>query len=267
MKISIIGLGFVGNAMFNSFSQKVTNTNIIIYGYDKFKNIGIFNECFDSDIIFLALPTPFDEQINAYNYDAIYEVCYELSKNNFNGLVIIKSTITPNTIELLEEKYKLKFVHNPEFLSAKTAYEDFNNQKHIVLGKGNFASNEDMNIIIDFYKKYYPDAKISLSSSNESECMKIFCNTFYSVKIQFFNELYCLCKKLNINYDRVVELMLENKWINPMHTQVPGSDGKLSYGGMCFPKDTNALLEFMKKYDSPHKVLDATIKERNEFRK
>ena len=67
MKISIIGLGFVGNAMFNSFSQKVTNTNIIIYGYDKFKNIGIFNECFDSDIIFLALPTPFDEQINAYN--------------------------------------------------------------------------------------------------------------------------------------------------------------------------------------------------------
>ncbi len=266
MKISIIGLGFVGNAMLKSFTEKVIHDNIIIYGYDKYKEIGNINDCIDSDILFLALPTPFDEKISAYNYDSIYEVCEELNKNKYNGLVVIKSTITPNTIDNLEQKYKLKYVHNPEFLSAKTAYEDFNNQKHIVLGKGKYTQDDNLNILIDFYKKYYPEAKISISNSNESECMKIFCNTFYSVKIQYFNELYCLCKKLEINYDRVVELMLENKWINPMHTQVPGSDGKLSYGGMCFPKDTNALLEFMKKNESPCKVLEATIKERNEFR-
>ena len=60
--------------------------------------------------------------------------------------------------------------------------------------------------------------------------------------------------------------MLENDWINPMHTQVPGSDGKLSYGGACFPKDTQALLHHMKKVGSEHAVLEACIKERDQLR-
>ena len=60
--------------------------------------------------------------------------------------------------------------------------------------------------------------------------------------------------------------MLKNKWINPMHTQVPGVDGKLSYGGYCFPKDTNALLQHMKRLEVPSKVLEATIIERNLMR-
>jgi UDP-glucose 6-dehydrogenase len=51
-----------------------------------------------------------------------------------------------------------------------------------------------------------------------------------------------------------------------MHTTVPGTDGKLSYGGYCFPKDTNALMQYMKKLNVPHKVLQATIEERNEMR-
>ena len=61
--------------------------------------------------------------------------------------------------------------------------------------------------------------------------------------------------------------MLKNGWINPMHTNVPGPDGKLSYGGYCFPKDTNALLNDMKNKGTPYKVLEATIEERNTMRK
>jgi UDP-glucose 6-dehydrogenase len=96
--------------------------------------------------------------------------------------------------------------------------------------------------------------------------MKIFCNSFYAVKIQFFNELYLVCQKNGANYKKVVDMMLKNGWINPMHTDVPGPDGQLSYGGLCFPKDTNALNEFMKRNDIPNRVLDATIAERNEMR-
>jgi UDP-glucose 6-dehydrogenase len=96
--------------------------------------------------------------------------------------------------------------------------------------------------------------------------MKSFVNCFYSVKVQFFNELYLTCKANNCNYDTVKNLMLKNKWINPMHTNVPGPDGMLSYGGYCFPKDTNALLQHMKNKNVAHKVLQATIEERNEMR-
>ena len=75
-----------------------------------------------------------------------------------------------------------------------------------------------------------------------------------------------LISLIDKNY-QLEELMLKNGWINPMHTEVPGPDGQLSYGGYCFPKDTNALLQHMIKEDTPNKVLEATINERNEMRK
>ena len=53
--------------------------------------------------------------------------------------------------------------------------------------------------------------------------------------------------KLKTNYNNVKKLMLSNGWINPMHTQVPGQDGQLSFGGKCFPKDIKALNELLKK--------------------
>ena len=60
--------------------------------------------------------------------------------------------------------------------------------------------------------------------------------------------------------------MLKNDTINPMHTNIPGPDNNISYGGMCFPKDTNALNSFMINNNIPNNVLDAVIKERNSMR-
>ena len=94
----------------------------------------------------------------------------------------------------------------------------------------------------------------------------IFCNCFYAVKVQFFNELYLVCQSSNMEYNKILGMMLKNGWINPMHTTVPGPDGKLSYGGLCFPKDTNALNEYMVRMGIPNRVLKAVIDERNEMR-
>ena len=123
--------------------------------------------------------------------------------------------------------------------------EDFKNQKHIVLG---ITEGIDYQPILDLYQQYYPEAEISCCTTTESEFMKIFVNSFYAQKVQIFNEFYQLCQRVdNCEYQNISELMLKNGWINPMHTQVPGPDGLPSYGGACFPKDTNALLHFMKK--------------------
>lgn len=263
MKISIIGLGFVGSAMFESFKKN----GVVLSGYDKYKNLGSFDECINSDIIFLALPTPYNEKNSEYDKSAIFETLSRLS-TSFQGIIVIKSTVEPETTKDLSKKFpQLKLAHNPEFLTQRTAFEDFHNQTHIVLGMGPNCAFEDQNKLKEFYSTFYPNAEISVCTSDESESMKIFANCFYSVKIQFFNELYLLCNTMGCSYDVVKELMLKNKWINPMHTDVPGPDGELSYGGACFPKDTNALLKFMRKYESPSLILDATITERNRMRK
>lgn len=264
MKVSIIGLGFVGGAMLKSFKEK----NVTVKGYDKYKeNTDSFEDCIDSDICFLALPTIFDEEKLSYDRSCIIEVCKQLSDVLYDGIIVIKSTVEPKTTKELSALFPfLKLVHNPEFLTAATAYNDFHNQKHIVLGKGSNTNDIDIDVLKRFYSRYYEDADISICTSNESESMKSFVNCFYAVKIQFFNELYLLCEKTDCDYNTVKELMLKNKWINPMHTNVPGTDGKLSYGGYCFPKDTNALLQYMKREETPHGVLSATIEERNEMR-
>ena len=256
------GLGIVGYSLYLSFKLK----NIKVCGYDKYKDFDSFDECLSSDIMFLCLPTLFDEEKKEYNKDSIYEICDKLVENNYTGIVIIKSTVEPSTTNFLAKKYNLKFVHNPEFLSSSTAFEDFHNQTHVVLGKSDNITENELSIIENFYKDNYPLATISITNSLESESMKIFCNSFYAVKIQFFNELYLLCQKNNSNFNEIVNLMLKNGWINKMHTQVPGPDNKLSYGGACFPKDTNALLNYMMKHQSNCKVLQATIDERNSFR-
>ena len=259
MTIGIIGLGFVGGSMYESFKLK----KIDCRGYDKYKNIGSFEEILDSNILFLCLPTLFDEGKNCYNKDEIFKTLDKL--NEYKGLIVIKSTVEPESTDNFSKQYpNLKICHNPEFLTARTAFEDFHNQTHIVLGKG--PNCDSVQELYDFYHRNYPNAEISICSALESESMKIFCNSFYASKIMLFNEYYLLCQKNGSNFNRIKDLMLKNDWINPMHTNIPGPDGKLGYGGACFPKDTKALNEYMKNLESNNKVLQGVIEECDKVR-
>lgn len=268
MKIGISGLGFVGGSMLKSFQMKGMIQDENLFGYDKFKNggIGKIEDLFECDIIFAALPTIYNDELGMYDKTPIIENLKILKENNYQGVIVIKSTVEPQTTDKLSKDFGLKLIHNPEFLTARTAFEDFHFQSHIVLGKSLNCDYNDVEQVKSFYIKYYPDAKISICSALESESMKSFVNCFYSVKIQFFTELYCLCKKNGSDYNKVKNMMLMNGWINPMHTDIPGPDGYISYGGLCFPKDTNALNKYMKRENCPNKVLEACIEERNEMR-
>ena len=264
MIVGIIGLGIVGKAIYKDLLNKNINLKI----YDKYKNkgIGSIEDTLVCDIIFLCLPTPYEYSKTTYNKDSIYDVCNYYSLHNFKGLLVLKSTVEPEITENLSNKYNINIIHNPEFLTASSAYNDVKNQNHIVIGITKKVKIELKNKLIKFYNTYYPNATISILSSTESELMKLGVNTFYSVKIQYFNELYSLSQKLNISFNKVKDAMLKNNWINPMHTLVPGTDGELSYGGMCFPKDTNALNQFMIKKNSDNLILNSTIEERNKMR-
>lgn len=274
-EIGIIGIGFVGGAIYNFFKQsKYTKyDDCKIYGYDKYNDEMnkdselqyIINNC---RFIFLCLPTPFDENLNTYNTSSLEEILVILSKSKHNKQqnVFIKSTTTPNLCNKLisnvsHEWKNMNFIHNPEFLSAKTAFEDFNNQTHIVLGKTDYCSEQGINDCVNFYKYFFPNVEISICSSTMSEMMKISVNSFYASKIMILNEYYKLCEKLNIEYDDLIKLMLKNNWINPMHTKVPGTDGKFGYGGGCFPKDTKALCAFMKDNHVMCGILENVINE------
>ena len=172
MKIGVIGRGFVGDALYKSFlkrSQKIVS-------YDKYKNIGKFSDILNTDILFLCLPTPSSES-GCFNLSALIESLTILREEAYDGLVVIKSTVEPGTTRGFCKKYKLNIAHNPEFLTARSNYQDFDNQDHIVLGKVNDSPVFDG--LVSLYVSLYKDAKISICSSEESEAMKLFCNCFY----------------------------------------------------------------------------------------
>ena len=192
LSIGIIGIGILGTAILETL--KIFNVSVKCY--DKYKNFesGI-NNLLNCKFIFLCLPTPYvsnsecnvECKVEGYDKRELYNVIGELDTYKYNGIIVIKSTIEPGTTEHISNLYpNLKIIHNPEFLTARTATNDFLYQSHIVLGiPGKDSRIENCNgleveefycyykIILRFYKRYFPDAKISICTSTESECMKI----------------------------------------------------------------------------------------------
>lgn len=275
--IGIIGIGVVGSAIKNVLDSFQIQTKV----YDKYKNLGrSVDELLDCNMIFICLPTPFmSSEISRNgngNYDTreLEQVIDQLSILKYKGIIIIKSTVEPGTTKTLQIKYSnLSLVHNPEFLCAKTATEDFLNQKHIIIGVSNISDvsdvssdDKDISPLVDFYKKYFPRADISITTSDESEMAKITCNSFYACKIQFFTEIKLFCEHRGISYNNVKDLIIRNGWVNPMHLEVPGHDGKISFGGACLPKDVQCLNSLLEKYHINNKVIKAVVEENKNMR-
>lgn len=261
--VGFIGLGFVGGAIKASMAAK----GCTVYGHDLYKQSDSFEQVCECPIVFLCLPTQYDDALSAYDKSALVSTCQRLSEAKYAGLALIKCTVEPGTTASLKECFpSLRLLHNPEFLSAATAQEDVDNQKHVVLGAPPESREGDLAEAAEVYTSYYPGVRVSKCTAIESESMKIFANSFYAVKIQFFNEMYAMCQKTGADYNKVRDMIVANGWLCPMHTEVPGTDGKLSYGGLCFPKDTSALLEHMRRLGTPHAVLEATVSERGEMR-
>jgi len=275
MKIGICGVGFVGSAISHYLENYNNNNNNNEYSintytivmYDKYKNLNTFESLIECDLCFICLPTFYDAEKKTYNMTELDKTLLLFSNQGYKGILLIKSTVLPEYCSKMNNVYpNLYIIHNPEFLSARSAVEDFSNQKHIILGYTK-QSEESIATVLDFYKAMFPLALVSIYSSEEASITKLACNSFYAIKVQFFTELYLLCNTLNISFENVKYMMLNNGWINPQHTSIPGHDGQLSFGGACLPKDIAALNELMQYLQVPRKVIDAAITERNELRK
>ncbi len=262
--IGICGIGFVGNAVMNCLSKVKDPFHIV--AYDKYKKLNTFDLLLESDLCFICLPTLYNALTKSYDMSEIDLTLKQFSEKHYRGILLLKSTVLPEYCQKMNDVYPhLRLINNPEFLSARTALEDFAQQKHIILGSTQ-QSQRSIEKVVSFYKELFPLAQVSVCTAEEAALTKLACNSFYATKVQFFSELYLLCDKLTISYEDVKEMMLKNGWINPQHTSVPGHDGQLSFGGACLPKDISALNALMESMFVPHKVMNAVIQERNEMR-
>lgn len=233
MKISVIGVGYVGNAVKVGFETK----GFQVYTYDKYKESDSFKMVMKSGFIFLCLPTPPNKD-GSIDLSIMDEVIGNIAEHMPTGLVIIKSTVIPGTTKKYKEKYPfLKLYSNPEFLTAKTADEDFLNPDKIIVGYTEYKEEETKSII----KLYNSFGKpVQIMKSEEAEMVKYMVNTYYATRVIFANEIYDFCQKEGIDYNNVREGFELDKRVAPGHFDVMYG-GYRGFGGSCLLKDIDAL--------------------------
>jgi len=254
MIIGIIGQGFVGGAVYHKFKNFY---NVLTFDLDESKCNSSESELIEkSEVIFVCLPTPMNTD-GSCNTDIVESVIKKINENSKDKIVVIKSTIPPGTTNNLNSKYENVIVSfNPEFLTERNAIEDYENQNRIILGGPRPATTK----LKQVFSKVFPKAEIIKTDSTHAEMVKYLINTFLSVKVSFANEIYQLCNKLNIDYDKVVEYAIHDERLGNSHWSVPGHDGDFGFGGHCFPKDLLALISLTNKLGTLNNVLDATKK-------
>ena len=253
MKIAIIGLGFVGTALFKGLKDNLKILKVDPKLGTNIKDLDKFNP----DIIFICLPTPMLDDGNQ-DIKILLSVYNELEDLNIDALKIVKSTITPESIKKLNS-INDKFIFSPEFLRERTGEEDFINGNLIIFG----GDEELCKDASKFFKQYTlcKQQDHIITDKFSASLAKYTINSFLANKVIFFNEISKIFNSTETNesWEDFINIVSLDKRIGDSHMQVPGPDGRKGFGGACFPKDTEAFYSYSKKISSEFSLLKKTI--------
>ncbi len=287
MKISVIGTGYVGLVTGTCLAE--TGNEVVCVDIDKEKVekmrngvVPIYEPHLDvlfernikanrlqfttsldeglehGEIIFLALPTPEDE-------DGSADLSYVLNVSKLIGekikdykVIVDKSTVPVGTAEKVNEtisqlaKCDFDVVSNPEFLREGFAVDDFLKPERIVVGS---SSEKATSLMQKLYKPFVRSGNpIIIMDEKSAELTKYAANAFLATKITFMNEIANYCEKVGADVDKVRAGMGTDSRIGKRFL-FPG----IGYGGSCFPKDVKALQKAGKDQSYDFKILNSVI--------
>jgi len=259
--IGIIGNGFVGSAVRYGFSPNVgVDANVKVYDKDPNKSTHTLKDVVNSDIMFLSVPTPSNTD-GSMNIDIVDKVLSEINDIGTDGIILLRSTVTPGATRKLQDKYSdLTIVFNPEFLTERSANFDFINQGRFILG-GEGHEFDGVGDVAELYRERFGHS-ISIIETNyeTAELIKYMTNTFFATKISFLNDIKLLADKCGVIWEDAIEGFVRDGRVGHSHLNVPGHDGKYGFGGSCFPKDIQALINFSEELGIEMSVLKGAWK-------
>ena len=257
-KVGIIGRGFVGGAIESYLKDKCD-----VVSYDIRDSLdadqGYKNVVDHSEIIYVCVPTPQNSD-GSFCKDILEQsirlIDFHAAQKSTQPIVVIKSTMSPGTFDDLYNIYKnIEMVVNPEFLTERTAKKDVQNtKKHLI---GGYSINAAYPVM-EFIWSMWPSTDCFYVEPTEAELIKYITNSFFAVKVSFANHIHDLCESLGIDYESISDTMIQvDPRVGDLHWKVPGPDGKLGFGGRCFPKDLNGMIELFDKLELDCDVLSA----------
>ena len=300
MKITVVGTGYVGLVTGTCFAESGNQVVCIDINKDKVnkmqagqipiyepgletlfhRNIKADRLHFSTDlqkgvefgeIIFLALPTPEDEDGSAdlsYVMDVagkIGEIIENSPKNTYK-IIVNKSTVPVGTADkvtqLIAQKTQKDFdvVSNPEFLREGFAVDDFMKPERVIIGTRSPKAQEKMRLLYEpFVRSGNP---IIIMDERSAEITKYAANSFLAMKITFMNEIANFAEKAGADVDKIRIGIGTDSRIGKRFL-FPG----IGYGGSCFPKDVKALYKTGKDFGHDFKILQAVMEINNRQKK
>ena len=252
LSIGIVGGGAVGRAIAAFYPEAKI--------YDKYRPVDGIVEVAAADIVFIAVPTPFEQGPDLREMDdAVAQVVGHL-RNPKGQLVVIKSTVVPGTTETYQKRYpEVNFLFNPEFLTEKTAVIDFAKPDKQVVGYTSKTREFAPKLLSTL-----PPAENEVSvTAIEAELGKYAINSYYAFKVIFANMLYDFTEALSVDYDEVRRAFTCDQRIVDSHFDVMHA-GYRGYAGKCLPKDIKTLSWFSERAGSKLDFINEIIR-RNEI--
>ena len=209
----------------------------------------------ESDIIFIAVGTPPDEDGSA-DLQHVLAVARTIGENmNGEKIVITKSTVpvgTAGKVRATIEKYTTHRVHvcsNPEFLKEGAAVDDFMKPDRVVVG---VDSEYAKRVLAELYEPFVRTGKpILFMDIASAEITKYAANAMLATRISFMNMIAGLCEAVGADVSLVRSGIGTDERIGPAFLFAG-----IGYGGSCFPKDVKALIHTLRSVDVDASILE-----------
>jgi len=277
-KVGVIGAGFVGNAIWRA-AYESGDVLAMVYDIDPDKSRNPMTDIIKSDIIFVCVPTNNDGKrqdlriLDAALHQIQDNISLQEKKTGKKEtpIVVIKSTVLPGTTSQMQKDFPgLILLHCPEFLDARTAFEDFKNPAIAVIGvpEGGATYSADYASLILSKITEVPHWKVF--SSEETEMIKYSVNVFFCFKNACFNLMRDLCDSMGMDneaFNKITnQVCRDRRTGGKVHMEAPGYDGQRGFGGACLPKDIQAFATFAKGQSVDTSVVDSIIERNNDLR-
>jgi UDPglucose 6-dehydrogenase len=236
MQIGIIGLGVVGSAIKYGFEKLGHQVSVYDIAMDT-----TLADVLKTQVCFICVPTPIGKQ-GECDTSIVEDTVHNLDEAQYNGVIAIKSTVTPGTTEKLKKEYpKSRICFVPEFLRERCAITDFTENHDIcVIGT---TSISDYRLVENAHGRY-PKQFFSVSPT-AAELIKYYNNIYNATLVVLANSFYTVCQKLNVPYDEVKDLLVQRDHIKDVYLDC--NEQFRGFGGPCLPKDTAAMDALCKR--------------------